>query len=263
MIEIRDLSFAYGESEILKGVSLSLSDRDKLSIIGSNGAGKSTLIRCISGLLHDYLGSIHINGKEVRDYKPKDLALLCAYVPQAKTETPPYSVYEYVMMGRFPYMGFMAIPDQEDRRAVNRALELTETPDLRDRRLGSLSGGELQRVFIAAAVAQETEILLLDEPATFLDPLHSEHISRTIERIHKNLGTTVVTVTHDVNTAVYGYTHILALKNGKTVYSGTTEEFLGMAPDILKTIYGIEFSKAFFPDSDEGLFSVLRSGECV
>ena len=131
------------------------------------------------------------------------LAHLIAFVPQANNRTlPPFAVREFIMLGRFPFQGFFALPSKRDKIIVDAALQLTDTEALSDRLLTTLSGGELQRVFLAAAVAQRTAILLLDEPMAFLDPMHQELIQRSIDRIHEEFSTTIIAVTHDVNHAL-------------------------------------------------------------
>lgn len=251
MISINKLSFAYQQGEnVLNNISLSISSGERWSIIGKNGVGKSTLIRCIAGLEKDFSGSIRIKDSDVKSYPPRALAKILTYVPQAQGITIPFTVYDYIMMGRFPYQGFMASATEKDKAYVKEALELTDTSSFADRPMNQLSGGELQRVLLAGAVSQRTDILLLDEPATFLDPLHQELIHQTLDRIHDEYRCTIITVTHDVNTALFRYQNVLALVNGAVYYTGSSEKLLTNYSSALKDIYDISFVKGVCSGSE-------------
>ena len=156
-IKVNAISFRYSENvTVLKDVSFAVQEKERWAIIGKNGSGKSTLLKCIGGLLPTCGGSIFIHGKPVTSYRSRELAKLIAYVPQAGNRSlPPYSVKEFVMLGRFPYQGFFALPGKQDREIVEAVLRLTDTDLLADRSLNTLSGGELQRVFLAAASCAE------------------------------------------------------------------------------------------------------------
>lgn len=251
VIEIKNLSFSYTEKAVLKDVSLSINEGETWSIIGKNGAGKSTFVKCMAGLLSVKPGQVFLSGVDIQKLRPRERAKMVSYVPQAAGRNlPQYTVYDYVMLGRFCYQGLMAIPDEIDRKTVSESLRLTDTVELKDRLLTTLSGGELQRVFLAGAVAQKAGILLLDEPATFLDPLHQELILKTLDRIHKELDTAILTITHEVNTAITKYTNVLALKDGNLFYAGTTAKFREKCPDILEDIFSIRFeSGKCFPSN--------------
>jgi iron complex transport system ATP-binding protein len=225
----------------LDEITLSIDAGDRWAIIGKNGAGKSTLIRCIAGLEKLMSGEICIKERYVSTYTSKELALLIAYVPQTLGLQLPFTVYEYVMMGRFPYQGFMASASKKDKLCVTEALELTDTASLQHRLMNTLSGGEKQRVLLAGAVSQRTEILLLDEPAAFLDPLHQELLWQSLERIHKEYRSTILTVTHDVNTAVYYNDKVIALLDGRVHYAGNADVLIDNYDTLLPEIYGISF----------------------
>lgn len=244
-IKVNAISFRYSENvTVLKDVSFAVQEKERWAIIGKNGSGKSTLLKCIGGLLPTCGGSIFIHGKPVTSYRSRELAKLIAYVPQAGNRSlPPYSVKEFVMLGRFPYQGFFALPGKQDREIVEAVLRLTDTDLLADRSLNTLSGGELQRVFLAAAVAQKTAILLLDEPMSFLDPLHQAMMQRSLDRIHDEFAVTMVTVTHDVNLALNRCSHIFALGNGKPFFIGTSDIFKENALKLLLEVYSITFSE--------------------
>jgi iron complex transport system ATP-binding protein len=185
-----------------------------------------------------------MENRDLLDYPAKELARICAYVPQATLRIPPhFTALEYVLMGRYPYCGFPVRYSAEDRKIAMEAMDLTDTALFAGRSMKTLSGGELQRVFIAGAVAQRTGMMLLDEPVSFLDPMHQEMIHSTLDRVHQEFGTTLVIVTHDINAALQRSSHVLALVDGKTAFSGTTERLRADATALLKTIYGISFEK--------------------
>ncbi len=244
-INVNAISFHYTENApVLKTVSFEVQEKERWAIIGKNGSGKSTLLKCIGNLLKVKSGSISVEGKPVTSYRFKELARLIAYVPQAGNRSlPPYSVREFVMLGRFPYQGFFGLPGLQDRKIAEAVLQLTDTDALADRLLHTLSGGELQRVFLAAAVAQKTGILLLDEPMSFLDPLHQAMMQRSLDRIQEEFAVTILTVTHDVNHALNRFSHICALTNGAPFYIGTTVRFKENARKLLQDIYSITFSE--------------------
>ena len=244
-ITVHAISFDYAPSTpVLSGISLEVNRGEMWAIIGKNGCGKSTLLKCMGNMLQVVGGMIAINGRAIQSYRPMDLAKLVAYVPQASGRMlPPYSVSDFIMLGRFPYQGFFALPSAEDKQIVRYVLDLTDTSELVNRAMNTLSGGELQRVFLAAAVAQKTDILLLDEPMSFLDPLHQEMIHRSLSRIHDEFNTTIITVTHDVNVALNRFSHVCALTKGKPFFIGTTEKFKDNAGDLLREIYSIKFSE--------------------
>jgi iron complex transport system ATP-binding protein len=242
-LKITNLNFSYEpDKQVIDNLSVTIDNNEMWSIIGKNGSGKSTLIRCIARLEQVRRGTVFLDKRDIVEYPPIEMARKCAYVPQATLRIPPnFSVMEYVLMGRYPYCGFPVRYGREDRKITGEALELTDTAQFSHRSMKTLSGGELQRVFIAGAVAQRTGIMLLDEPVSFLDPMHQEMIHATLDRIHREYGTTLITVTHDINTALQRNTHVLALVAGKSIYTGTTEMFLKNAAAWLNDIYGISF----------------------
>jgi iron complex transport system ATP-binding protein len=245
LIVVNSLSFGYAPgSWALENISLEVKEKSTWAIIGKNGSGKSTLLKCLCGLVRSRAGAITIQGKRLVSYRPRELARLIAFVPQANNRLlPPFSVRDFVMLGRFPFQGFFALPSGSDKTIVDAALQLTDTVTLADRLLTTLSGGELQRVFLASAVAQRTAILLLDEPMAFLDPMHQELIQRSIDRIHEEFSTTIIAVTHDVNHALNRFTHVCALSQGTQLYEGTCDNFRRSALRLLHEIYSISFNE--------------------
>ncbi|MGW8181894.1 MAG: ABC transporter ATP-binding protein, partial [bacterium] len=202
-------------------------------------AGKTTLLKCLNRILAPCSGSIEILGRSIDQFRQSELAQRVAYVPQAGGQSLPFTVYEFVLLGRYPYFSPFSSVSTDDEQAVWDALCLTEIESLEHRTLETLSGGEYQKVLIAAALAQTAEILLLDEPTTFLDPRHQAEIIRILRKTNRQKGTTLLTVTHDLNSAVIVGERILALKEGKAVFQGDSEQI--MNAEILGEIYGQEF----------------------
>jgi iron complex transport system ATP-binding protein len=239
IIEITRFSFSISSKVILKDISLSVKEGEYISIVGPNGAGKTTLLKCLDRIYKGGNGDIRIAGKPLDKYSQKELARKLSYVPQADGRISPFTVYEFVMMGRYPHLSPFSSPGKEDKDAVHDALTITGISEFAERFLRTLSGGERQKVFIAAALAQGAKVLLLDEPTTFLDPKHQADVHRLLERANRERGFTVVSVTHDINSAVLTSRRILALKNGAVAFCGFADKF--MNNEILQKIYEKSF----------------------
>jgi len=239
VIRIRDFSFRLGKKQILRDVSFDVRDGEYLSIVGPNGAGKTTLLRCLDRIWTGGSGRIEICGRPLADYSQKELARLIGYVPQADGRVFPFTVEQFVLMGRYPYLSPFSAVSREDRRAVAEAMELTGTMEFAERMLDTLSGGERQKVFIAAAVAQGARILLLDEPTTFLDYRHQDEVRWLLTGLNRDSGVTVVAVTHDLSAAALESGRIVALREGSVVFCGEPSEI--MQPDVLRRIYQSSF----------------------
>jgi iron complex transport system ATP-binding protein len=238
-VEIHRLSCTLGGKGILRDVSVAVEKGEYISIVGPNGSGKTTLLKCLVRIVKNRQGRITIAGKDLDRYRQRDLARLIAYVPQADGHSSPFTVREFVTMARYPYLSPFSTAGARDREAVRSALGATGTEHLADGLLTALSGGERQKVFIAAALAQEAPVMLLDEPTSFLDPKHAGDIMLLLGRIHADLGVTIVVVTHDVNRAVLAGGRVMALKDGVLVFSGEPQAF--MNEDTLRDVYDTEF----------------------
>lgn len=250
-IRVAGLSFSFGNREILHDISFETTRGDFLCVIGKNGAGKSTLCKCIAGIYRDYRGDIEIAGTLAHRMKPRELARRVAFVPQTSPDDAPYTVTEFLEMSRYPWKCVGSQTD--DRRAIESALELTALTTLADRRMNRLSGGERQKVMIAAAVAQETEIILLDEPTTYLDYAHQIETMRLIEQVGRERNATILAVIHDINAARRLANAILALDGGRIAWRGSAPELLD--PHRLNKIYGIPFKLYHPQDGDEPPFA--------
>ncbi|MEA2062121.1 MAG: ABC transporter ATP-binding protein [Gemmatimonadota bacterium] len=240
LIKINDFSFTFGSKEVLKTVSLQIYPGEYLSIIGPNGAGKSTLLKCLMRILRGGQGTISLKDKPLAHYRHKELARLISYVPQGDGRSMPFTVGEFVLMGRYPHLSPFTTFSIEDKQAAREALALTGTAHFAERRLNTLSGGERQTVYIASAIAQGASIMLLDEPTTFLDPKHESDILDIIKNVNRRFGITVVSVTHDINSAVMCSDRIASLKNGRVMFDGDAEKI--MDNEVLENIYEKRFS---------------------
>ena len=238
-LEARGVSVEIDGSRILHEVSVTVEPGQFLSLIGPNGAGKSTLIRCLAGLIPPCTGEILLDGRPLGALSRRAVARSISYVPQADARSLPFPVRTFVEMGRYPHLGPWASPGAADMRAVEAALEQTDTAHLAARSMESLSGGERQRVLIAGALAQGGPILLLDEPTTFLDYRHQMWVVELLERLHRDQGLTVVTATHDLNWTLTVSDAVLALRDGAVAFTGATAGLF--APGRLEAIYGTRF----------------------
>ncbi len=240
-------SFALGGREILRDLSFSVGRGERVALIGPNGAGKTTLLKCLNRILRGGSGEIRIDGISLDSYRQFELARRVAYVPQADGRTAPYTVREVVEMARYPHLGPLAPIRPEDDAAIDRALSETGMSGLSHRPLLTLSGGECQKALLAAALAQQSDILLLDEPTAFLDPSQQSEILVVLDRVHRERGATILTVTHDLNEALAHSDRVLALREGTLVFDGPA---LALADgDTLRRIYQHEFVVGSHPRS--------------
>lgn len=244
-VAVRGFSFRLGKKEILRDVSFDVRAGQYVSIVGPNGAGKTTLLKCLDRILTGGTGRIEVFGRPLDGYGQKELARRLSYVPQADGRVFPFTVEQFVLMGRYPYLSPFSTVSHDDREAVRRAMEQTGTSGLAQRILDTLSGGERQKVYIAAALAQGADVLLLDEPTTFLDYRHQAEVRELLATANRQGGVTVVAVTHDVNRAVLESDRIVALREGQVVFAGSPAEI--MQVDVLESIYGVQVLLADHP----------------
>jgi iron complex transport system ATP-binding protein len=224
-IEIENLCFAYkAQPEILKNISFRLAQGGFLSIAGPNGAGKTTLLNLLSGLLEPTAGTIRIDDCFLQSYSIRRLAKKVAVVRQEFVPIFEFSTLQVVSMARTPYLGTFAFESKADQRAITDALEMTDTARFADRPLNHLSGGERQRVFIARALAQQTPILLLDEPTSFLDMKHQVGIYDLLKKMQQEYGKTIVAVTHDINLTIQYADEALLLGTDSNYIMGKTKD---------------------------------------
>ncbi|MCF6460924.1 ABC transporter ATP-binding protein [Clostridium sp. Cult3] len=219
-LEIENLNFGYGTKNILKNVSFQVEEGEFISIIGPNGSGKSTLLKLLNNIYEPKSGTILIQGREIQDYKGKELARKVALVPQNTVIDYEFSVEDVVLMGRYPYLGRFEKEGPEDYSIVDEALKLTNTFYLKKRSINEISGGERQRVVVAKTLAQKPDIILLDEPTSHLDINHQIEILRLLKRLNRKHGTTIILVIHDINLANRYSDRILLLDKGQVLGIG-------------------------------------------
>lgn len=239
LIEISDLSLHLEGNAILTGVNLSVHEGEYVSIVGPNGAGKTSLLRCLGRIYPQWTGAIHLAGKALRHYRQKELARQLSYVPQGQHQIFPFTVQDFVTLGRYPHLSAFTSIRREDRKAVEEAIELAGMAAFRHREFNTLSGGERQMVLIAAALAQGARILLLDEPATSLDYRHQVDVMHLLKRINTESSITILSVNHDINSAALWSDRLVAIKDGRMLVQGPPEQI--MQGDVLQRIYDTPF----------------------
>lgn len=236
-LNLANITLGYGEKTIIRDLSLTIPAGKVTAIIGPNGCGKSTLLRGISRLLKPTNGTITLNGKDIHAFRGKEFARTVGLLPQSPVAPDGITVADLVSRGRFPYQGLFQRRTAEDDDAVAWALQATNTLDLAERTVTELSGGQRQRVWIAMALAQQTDILLLDEPTTYLDLAHQVDLLDLLCELNETRGTTMVMVLHELNLAARAAHHLIAVKDGALACQGTAEEV--MTSENLRTVFGL------------------------
>lgn len=226
MIRVENLSVAYDKKVAIKNISLTIKKNQITTIIGPNGCGKSTLLKAISKNLKYQEGQIVIEGKDLKKYKAKELAKVLAILPQSPIVPSDFSVSELVGFGRYPFIPFGQRFSQKDYDIINWALDKTDMHGFRCRKVAKLSGGERQRAWIAMALAQEPEILLLDEPTTYLDIAHQFEVLELIREIGAKMSMTIVMVLHDINQAARYSDEVIIMNHGELVEQGPPKDVI-------------------------------------
>lgn len=226
MLEARKISIGYGENEIVRDVSFTLSGGEILAILGANGAGKTTLLKSLNGTLPTNRGEVLLEGKSLHAFSRREIARKIAVIAQ-ETETKfPVTVLEYILSGRFAHGNSFGWETETDLRTVANALEICDLASFENRLLNQLSGGERQRVVMARALATEAPILLLDEPTANLDLAHQTLMFRLVRERCQGCGCSAIVITHDLNIAAEFADEILLLKKGATIAKGKPEKVL-------------------------------------
>ncbi len=237
-LEIRGVSFSYESSPILKDLIFGVGEGEFLGVMGPNGSGKTTLLRCMCKVLEPQVGTILIDGRDLRSFERSEVAKTVGVVPQGSMVDAAFTVFEIVLMGRTSHIGRFGVESAKDLKAVEEAMEMTGILHLADRTFDELSGGERQRVIIARAFAQEPKVLLLDEPTVHLDIKYQLEILELIERLNKKTGIVIVSVFHDLNLACQHCDSIMLLYNGRIEAIGPPEQVL--TPESIRRIYGVD-----------------------
>jgi iron complex transport system ATP-binding protein len=237
ILAARDVSFAYEETLVVRRVSLSLNRGDFVGLLGPNGSGKSTLLKLMCGLLRPGSGDVLLDGAPLRSQRPRDMARRIAFVPQQQLAEFPFTVAERVLMGRHPHLGLVQFESERDMAVAREAMQLTDTLQFAQRTFTEISGGERQRAALAAALAQEPEILLLDEPTTALDIKYQVQILSLLKRLNREKQLTIVMAIHDLNLAAVSCQRLALLKNGEKKAEGAPAQVL--TEEKLREIYEI------------------------
>lgn len=244
-VELVDVSFSYGKEPFIEGLSAAFPHGAVTSVVGPNGCGKSTMIKLIDGLLRPQAGEVRIDGVATLSLKAKERARRVAVLAQA-SRPPAMTVEALVACGRYPYQAHQGRLSREDREQVERALELANVARFRAHELRRLSGGERQRAFIAMTLAQDTDLIVLDEPTTYLDIRACHETMELVRRLNVEAGKTVVMVIHDLDLALRYSDCLLVMERGRATASGTVEEVL--ATGAIERAFGVSIRACAAPE---------------
>jgi iron complex transport system ATP-binding protein len=237
VVEARELTFGYATTPVVNDVSLTLPCGAVGALIGANGSGKSTLIRLLAGLLTPSTGQVFIDGVPLTSIPLRERAKRIAYVPQSTTMVFPFTALEVVLTGRSPYSGRFSFESEDDRQIALAALDILDATHLAHRPVTELSGGERQLVTVARALAQEPDIMLLDEPASALDLKHRTQLARALRRLSDERGIAALTITHDLMLLDSVADVVFAMKCGRIVAAGAPETVL--VESVLSDVYDV------------------------
>lgn len=235
-LKVKDVEFSYASTPILEKICMELAPAEVLGIVGPNGAGKSTLLRCIDKILKPQHGSILLDGREIKEMSLMEIARRMGYVPQTTTRVFPATVFDTVLMGRRPHLEWRS--SEQDMKKVLEALKLLEIEQFAMRDFNELSGGQQQKVFIARALAQEPDVLLLDEPTSNLDIRHQLEAMDIITKLVKERGISAIMAIHDLNLGSRYSDRIIMLNGGSIVAAGSPSSVL--TPQNIRQVYGVE-----------------------
>lgn len=234
-IVVEGVSFSYGSIKALEDVTMTVGGGEMVGILGPNGSGKSTLLKCIDRILRPKAGVILVDGSDAARIRPREIAKLLGYVPQSASDVFPFTVFDTVLMGRRPHLGWN--PSGRDLEVVSRTLEVLGLGRFALRRLNELSGGERQRVLLARALAQQPQVLLLDEPTANLDIRHQLEVLDLISSLIKRGGISAVMAMHDVNLACRFSDEIILLHKGRVFAAGKPESVI--TEENMRAVYGV------------------------
>ncbi len=235
-LELKEVAAGFGDKHVLVGVSVTIAAGELVALIGPNGAGKTTLLKVATGMMACSAGEVKLFGEPVARMAPRRRARLLAAVEQSLETPMAYTVEELVKMGRTPHLGRWRVPGRDDRRAVEEALKMARTEEMRARRYQTLSSGEQQRVAIAMALAVEPRLLLMDEATAHLDINHRIEVMELVRGISLERGIGVLSIVHDLNLAAEFFPRIILMDQGRIVADGRPEEVL--RKELLERVYG-------------------------
>lgn len=256
LLNAQDLTLKYDQRCVVEGLSVEIPEGQVTMIVGANACGKSTLLRGLSRLLKPASGAVTLDGKDIHTKPARELARTLGLLPQHPTAPDGITVRDLVGRGRYPHQGFFRSWSAKDDAAVQRALEATETLALAERDIDELSGGQRQRVWIAMALAQETEVLLLDEPTTYLDLAHQVEVLDLVTDLNRTRKTTVAIVLHDLNLAARYADNVIAMKGGAVVAMGSPRDVV--TESLVRDVFGLE--SRVIPDPISGTPLIIPIG---
>lgn len=256
VLNAKDLTLKYDQRCVVDGLSAEIPEGKVTMIVGANACGKSTLLRGLSRLLKPAAGAVTLDGKDIHSRPARELARTLGLLPQHPTAPDGIKVRDLVGRGRYPHQGLFRSWSGNDDAAVQRALEATETLALAERDVDELSGGQRQRVWIAMALAQETEVLLLDEPTTYLDLAHQVEVLDLVTDLNRQRGTTVAIVLHDLNLAARYADNVIAMKAGAVVAVGAPRDVV--TEGLVRSVFGLE--SRVIPDPVSGTPLIIPIG---
>lgn len=237
-LSTKSLSFAYDDVPIIRDLNLVIPTGQISALVGANGCGKSTLLRGLARLLKPFSGQIYLDGTSIFQLSTREVAQQLGILPQGPVAPEGLTVRDLVAQGRYPYQNWLQQWSAKDEKIVQQALLITDLLELADRPLDTLSGGQRQRAWIAMALAQDTDILLLDEPTTFLDLAHQLEVLDLLYELNQNQGRTIVMVLHDLNQACSYADYLVAIKNGRIYAAG--EPKLVMSEQMVQEVFELE-----------------------
>lgn len=246
VIQVENLSVRYDTDVVLHSINLTIDRGEVVALIGPNGAGKTTLIRTLSGVIKPFAGRIRILGRDLATLPPKVRARFLAVVPQARNLPETFTVWQTVLMGRTPYLGWLGQTTPEDRQRARWALERVECQMLAQRPIGELSGGEQQRTLLARALAQDTPALLLDEPTAHLDLRHQAGVLNLVRDLSRERGLAVLMALHDLNLVAIYADRVALLSEGRLFALGSPQQVL--TPENLMAAYQVGLSVVTHPE---------------
>ncbi|MBB6673287.1 ABC transporter ATP-binding protein [Cohnella nanjingensis] len=237
-LEAKQLTLSYGGTSIFKELSLTIPSGETTVLIGSNGCGKSTLLRAMARLLKPQTGSVVLSGEDIAKLTTKEVAKRMAILPQGPTAPEGLTVLQLVKQGRYPYQSWLQQWSAEDEASVKAALAATGMDELAERSVDSLSGGQRQRAWIAMTLAQQTDVILLDEPTTYLDLTHQIEVLDLLYELNAREQRTIVMVLHDINLACRYADHIVAVKDGAVYAQGNPSEMVDAR--LIEAVFGLQ-----------------------
>lgn len=245
-ISVKNLSFSYGKTPILKNISLDIKESNIICLVGPNGSGKTTFIKCIGKILEPD-GYVKLDGNNIKNMKRNVIAQNISYVPQIGVQINAVNVIDVIMMGRMPYIGFKT--SSSDIEWVEKAIKILNLEQLADKQYNELSGGQQQKVLIARAIAQNPKVLLLDEPTNSLDIRHQLETLAVVYNFSRNFGVTVIMAIHDLTIAARYADYLVMLKNGELIAYDTPDQLITTA--MIEEVYGIE--SKIYKDEEIGI----------